>query len=195
MGPKHTKKREVLSTNDMVVIGMLAALCTVATYIKLPVGNGAMVHLGSAAIFTAGLLFRGTKAGFAGAIGSGVFDIIGGFSPYTLWSFVIKGIAGLLVGLIANSQTSQKVITMLIQPRSNRVKAALEMTKNLLAVLIGAAWNLIGYLIAWTVVLESFEAAMGNAVFSILTSAVGIVVSIPLAAALKKPLSKYSRTI
>jgi uncharacterized membrane protein len=195
MNREHDIKTGVFSTKDMAVIGMLAALCTVATYIKVPAGNGAMVHLGSAAIFTAALLFGGTKAGLAGAIGSGVFDIIGGFSPYTLWSFVIKGVAGFLVGLIASSEISRKVRTKLSQHKSNRAKAVLEMSKNLLAVLTGTVWNLAGYLIAWTVVLESFEAAMGNAVFSILTSAVGILVSIPLAATLKKPLSKYSRTI
>ena len=185
------KGKNTFTTKDLVITALLAALCTVATYIKVPAGNGAMVHLGSAAIFTAGILFGGKKAGFAGAIGSALFDIIGGFSPYTLWSFVIKGICGLLVGFIAHSKGSNAVMKKLISGKSGVAAGILEVVKNLIAVLVGAAWVLAGYLSAWTVVLGSFEAAMGNAIFSILTSVVGIIIAIPLTLALKKPLAKY----
>ncbi|MGI6705831.1 MAG: ECF transporter S component [Clostridia bacterium] len=61
------------SIRDIVRIGMLAALCIVATMIKIPYGHGAMVHLGTAAIFTFAILFGGVYAGLAGAIGSAFF--------------------------------------------------------------------------------------------------------------------------
>ncbi len=191
METNQVLRETTFSTKDIVIIGMLAAVCTVATYIKVPAGNGAMVHLGSAALFTSALLFGGTKAGLGGAIGSAMFDIIGGFSPYTLWSFIIKGLAGLLIGLIANSKFSRKLIAKLTEGKAQSIQLFIEAAWYFAAVLAGAVWTLVGYLGAWTVVIGSFEAAMGNAIFSILTSAAGIIVSIPLTLLLKKPLTKY----
>ena len=43
-----------IELRDIVIIGMLAAICVIATTIKIPYGHGAMVHLGTAAIFTIG---------------------------------------------------------------------------------------------------------------------------------------------
>jgi len=46
-----------LSTRDIVYIGFIAALCAVATTIRIEIPGGAMVHLGSAALFTTSILF------------------------------------------------------------------------------------------------------------------------------------------
>lgn len=170
------------TTQDLVVIGLLAAACTVATYIKIPVGTGAFVHLGSAAIFASAILFGGVKGGFAGAIGSAFFDLLGGFSPYTIWSFVIKGVAGLIIGGLAHTPALKKMAKSI--PGG-------EWGKNILATFVGAAWTLGGYLVAWTIVIGSWEAAVGNIMASVLSSTVGMIVGIPLAMALKKPLRKY----
>ncbi|MPN13698.1 hypothetical protein SDC9_161022 [bioreactor metagenome] len=164
------------SIHDIVIIGMLAAFCTIGTTIKIPYGNGAMVHMGSAAIYTAALLFGGVYAGLGGAIGSAFFDLLMGFSPYTLWSFFIKGIAGFVVGSIAHSGGSEGKNFM----------------RNILAVIAGAAWTLIGYLGAWTMVIGKFEAALLNIPSSLITSAAGMLAALPLAAALYKPISKLS---
>lgn len=164
------------SIRDIVIIGMLAAFCTIGTTIKIPYGNGAMVHLGSAAIYTTALLFGGVYAGFSGAIGSAFFDLLMGFSPYTLWSFFIKGLAGFIVGSIAHSGGAK----------------GKSFVRNILAVVAGAAWTLIGYLGAWTAVIGKFEAALLNIPSSLITSAVGALVALPLAAALYKPISKLN---
>lgn len=161
---------------DIVIIGMLAAFCTIGTTIKIPYGNGAMVHLGSAAIYTTGLLFGGIYAGFGGAIGSAFFDLLMGFSPYTLWSFFIKGLAGYIVGSIAHSDGAD----------------GKSFIRNLIAIIVGAVWTLIGYLAAWTAVIGKFEAALLNIPSSIITSAVGAAVALPLAAALYKPIRKLN---
>ncbi len=163
-----------LTVRDMAVIGMLSALLIIATMIKIPFGSGAMVHLGSAAIFTSGILFGGVYAGYAGAIGSAFFDIIMGFSPYTLWSFVIKGIAGLVVGSVAHSGGARGRSIIL----------------NLIACVAGAAWTLVGYLVAWSAVIGRWEAALGNAPASLMTSAAGLIVAIPLSTAVRGALEK-----
>lgn len=162
------------NTRYVIYVGMFSALCTVATFIKVPFGNGAMVHLGSAMIFTLAILFGGRYAGPAGAIGSALFDLLLGFSPYTLWSFVIKGIAGFLAGTIAHS-------------RDNKGK---NLPINIFALLVASLWTLVGYICAWSFVLGSFEAALLNIPSSLMSSSMGIMVSIPLSIALRKALDK-----
>lgn len=148
-------------TKDIAVIGMLAAMCVVMTMIHIPYGNGAMVHLGSAAIFIAAIYFGGYRAGIAGAIGTAFFDLLMGFSVYTIWSFFIKGITGFIVGSIAHSNRSE----------------GRSFAKNLFACLIGSLWTLVGYIVAWTVVIGDFRAALLNIPGSLMTSGVGIVVA------------------
>jgi uncharacterized membrane protein len=162
------------SIRDVVMIGMLAALCIVATMIKIPYGHGAMVHLGTAAIFTFAILFGGVYAGLAGAIGSAFFDLLMGFSPYTIWSLVIKGIAGWIAGTIAHGGGAE----------------GKHVGRNVVACLAGAVWTLLGYLAAWTVVIGRFEAAVANIPSSLMTSGVGILVAIPFSAVVRTALSK-----
>lgn len=90
-----------LGTRDLVFIGVFAAMCALGTTLKVPFGVGAMIHLGSAVIYTIAILYGGVYAGLSGAIGSALFDLVMGFSPYTLWSFVIKGLAGFIAGAVA----------------------------------------------------------------------------------------------
>lgn len=162
------------NTKYIVYVGMFSALCTVATFIKVPFGNGAMVHLGSAMIFTLAILFGGKYAGPAGAIGSAFFDLLLGFSPYTLWSFFIKGIAGYLAGSISHFRNN----------KGNNVLL------NIFALLVAACWTLIGYIIAWTAVIGSLEAAIANIPSSLMSSSMGMIVAIPLSIILKKALAK-----
>ena len=168
------KKYFVFSVRDIAIIGMLSALHTLSIMIKIPYGQGAMVHLGTAAIFTFAIVFGGKYAGPAGAIGAAFFDLLMGFSPYTLWSFFIKGIAGFLAGSIAHS--------------GNRKGDSLP--RNLVACLIAAGWTLAGYLLAWTVVLGSFTAAVMNIPSSLMSSGVGMLVGIPLGTTLRITLRK-----
>ena len=82
-----------LKTRDIVYIGFIAALCAVATTIRIEIPGGAMVHLGSAALFTTSILFGGLYGGLGAAIGSALFDLFGGHTQYIVFSFFIKGIA------------------------------------------------------------------------------------------------------
>ncbi len=168
---KNTRK---FSVQDVVIIGMLAALCTISTTIKIPYGNGAMVHLGTAALFTFSLLFGAVYGGLSGAIGAAIFDIVMGFSPYTVWSFFIKGIAGYIVGTISHAGGAQ----------------GKNVARNIIACIAGAIWTLGGYLVAWTAVIGRFEAAVVNSPSSMVTSGVGMIIAIPLAASLGATLRK-----
>ncbi|OON95662.1 MAG: hypothetical protein ATN36_07670 [Epulopiscium sp. Nele67-Bin005] len=176
-----TSKRK-FSTQDIVKIGMLASVCMLATFIKVPVGT-AMVHLGSAALFTIGILFGGVYGGLAGAIGSALYDIVGAYSAYTLWSFFIKGGAGFLVGFVANHK-------FLLNFAKSKGQTG-EIIKNIIAIFVAGAWTLAGYLVAWSFVLGGFDKAVLNIPASLLSSGIGLIVAIPLTLALKKPLRKF----
>lgn len=173
-----TTKRS-LTLRDTVTIGILAAMCTIATSLKIPFGVGAMVHLGTALLFTVAISFGGVYASLSGAIGSAFFDLLMGFSPYTPWSFFIKGIAGLIAGLLAHGLWPQEY-----QP------AAPWFWRSLLACIIAAAWTLGGYIVAWWQVTGSLSVAFANAPGSLLTSGVGIAVALFLAPRLRKAIHR-----
>ena len=76
-------------TLDLIITSMLIALVFVSTVflnIRLPIAaNGGLVHLGTAMLFISSILFGPKKGALAGAIGMGLFDIIGGKN--TLFGF------------------------------------------------------------------------------------------------------------
>ena len=160
---------------DMVFAGLLAAMCAIGTTIKIPLGVGAMVHLGTAMIFTTAIVFGGVYAGLAGAIGSALFDLLMGFSPYTMWSFVIKGSAGLIAGTVARG----------LWPGRAQKKW---LGRAVLGCVLAAAWTLAGYIVAWWQVTGSWAVAMGNIPASLLTSSAGLIVALIIAPKLRKVL-------
>jgi uncharacterized membrane protein len=171
------------NVRDIVFIGVLSSMCTIATTIKVPFGVGAMVHLGSAFLYTAGIIFGGAYAGLAGAIGSGFYDLLMGFSPYTLWSAVIKGIAGLIVGTVAKGLWPE------ITAKSNTAGKNL-IVRAFFACILAALWTLCGYILAWWYVTGSFTIAVGNIPSSLMTSSAGIIVALILGPKLRKVLKR-----
>lgn len=172
------QKKRRLELRDLVVIGMLAAMCMVATLIKIPFGSGAMIHMGTACIFLIGILFGGVYAGFAAAIGAAFFDLLMGFSPYTAWSFIIKGTAGYVTGTVARGAWPEALA-------GDRW-----VFKAISGMLLGAACTLGGYMVAWWAVLGSVTAAVANIPSSLITSGVGLVVAMVLAPKMRRILRK-----
>lgn len=177
-------EKRKLNIRDIVFAGVFAGMCAIATAIKIPFGVGAMVHLGTAFIFTIGIVFGGVYAGLAGAIGSAFYDLIMGFSPYTVWSFVIKGIAGLIVGVVAKGlwpETTADASTLL----GNKW-----VLRAVLGCILAATWTLGGYTVAWWQVTGSLTTAVANMPSSLMTSSVGIIVALLLAPKLRKVVTK-----
>ncbi len=177
----NNKRR--LTVKDIVYVGVLAAMCAMATSIKIPFGVGAMVHLGTAFLFTVGICFGGMYAGLAGAIGSAFYDLLMGFSPYTVWSFVIKGTAGLLVGFIAKG----------LWPAPIAYNAGNTWVwRALLGCVMAAAWTLGGYIVAWWQITGSLATAFANIPSSLMTSGVGLVVAMILSPKLRKNVNRLT---
>lgn len=172
-----------LTIKDTITIGVLAGMCAIATSLKLPLGVGAMVHLGTAFMFTVAIVQGGVYAGLSAAIGSAFFDLLMGFSPYTPWSFFIKGIAGLLAGTIAHG----------LWPQEHRQYSDANrrwLLRAVIGCLVAAAWTLGGYMVAWWQVTGSLTVAISNMPASLLTSGVGLPIALLLAPRLRKALNR-----
>lgn len=92
-------------TFDLILTAMLVALVFVSTVfinIRLPISaNGGLVHLGTAMLFIASILFGPKKGAIAGAMGMGLFDLIGGWALWAPITIVARGLQGYIVGKIA----------------------------------------------------------------------------------------------
>ncbi|WP_094604048.1 hypothetical protein SPSIL_044790 [Sporomusa silvacetica DSM 10669] len=172
-------EKRKLTTKDIVYSGVLAAMCAIATSLKIPFGVGAMVHLGTAFIFTVGICFGGVYAGLAGAIGSAFYDLLMGFSPYTAWSFIIKGTAGFIVGFVAKGVWPA--------PATSEGSWA---WRALIGCVLAAAWTLGGYIVAWWQITGSLATAFANIPSSLMTSGVGVVVAMILSPKLRKTVNR-----
>ena len=108
---------------------MMAALVTVSTYviqIPVPATNG-YINIGDVMVFTSALVFGPLVGGIAGGLGSSLADILGGYWPFVPVTFVVKGLEGLVSGLISDSR---------------------HVTKDTLAVLAGGIIMISGYFLA-----------------------------------------------
>ena len=94
-------------TQRLTLGAMLSAMVLLLTYIiKIPVSaTGGYVHLGDGMIFLAAALL-GPYAALIGGAGSALADLIGGYFPYVLPTFIIKGAMGALAGLLARKNKS-----------------------------------------------------------------------------------------
>lgn len=96
-----------LSTRTMVLIGLFAAICYIALYIRIPipspVGNP-FLHMGNMFVILAALLFNGFIGGAAGSIGMGLFDVFNGYGASAPKTFILKLGIGMVTGKVAHNK-------------------------------------------------------------------------------------------
>ncbi len=94
------------TTRELCLAALFTALVFVMTYVpKIPIPLG-YAHLGNAAVFLGVILMDKQKGAIAGAIGSALADLIGGFAIWILPTLLIKYIMALIFGSLysKNSQ-------------------------------------------------------------------------------------------
>ncbi|MCP1109846.1 ECF transporter S component [Ohessyouella blattaphilus] len=89
----------------MIYAALFAALTFVATsIIRIPTpGTSGYVHPGDAFVILGGILLGPLWGALAGGIGSALSDLVGGYVIYIPITFLIKGLAGGLVGYAFHS--------------------------------------------------------------------------------------------
>ncbi len=138
----HLKKLDMqhLDTRSLSFLALFIAFTAVATYLHIPGPSTSYFNLGEVAIYTIALTFGGRAGAVAGGVGSALMDIILGYSIWAPFTFVIKGLEGLVVGKIAGGEKSG-------------------MDRKIFAIVVGGNIMIIGYaltkafLLSWAVVL------------------------------------------
>lgn len=161
-------------TFDLIITSMLIALVFVATIllnIKLPItANGGLVHLGTAVLFISSILFGPKKGAIAGAIGMGLFDLVG---PWVLWApitFLARGLQGYIVGKVAWSK--------------GRNGSSLAL--NLIATIVSIPFMLAVYYLGEAIIFKSWIIPAASIPGNIVQNVVGLCVAIPVCVVLKK---------
>lgn len=106
-----------LDTRKITMVALLIAVVTVMTYINFPIfPNGGLIHLGYIALFPIAIVFGKEVGAIAGAFGMALFDVLSQWFAWAPATFIIVGIVGYVVGLIANGgeNTLRNVIAMVV---------------------------------------------------------------------------------
>ena len=102
----QTEKKRKITVNDIVVVGLMAALVFAGTNLRIYVPtlvDKTMIHFGNVFCLLAGLLFGGLKGGLGAGIGSAFYDLMDPSyitsAPFTL---INKFMMGFVAGKIAH---------------------------------------------------------------------------------------------
>lgn len=155
----------------IILIGLFMAINMLLTFINIPVGQS-MMHLGSLALFITVLFLNPIDAALASGLGMGLFDLLGGHAQWVLPTLIIKGLMAFVVAVIVRKG----------KPECENIAF------NLLGYVIGAIISLIGYYLAKVIFTGSFIVPLASIPGSILTSTVGIIISLPVGLILVKRL-------
>jgi uncharacterized membrane protein len=161
-------------TLDLIMTAMLVALVFLSTFflnIKLPISvNGGLVHLGTAMLFIASILFGPKKGALAGAIGMGLFDIMGGWLLWAPITIVARGLQGFIVGKIAWS--------------NGRKGSSLAL--NVTATIVSIPFMIAVYYLGEVILYGNWIVPLTSIPGDLLQNALGMIIAIPVCVALKK---------
>lgn len=130
MEMKNSQSKSSQRIREMVQIALMTAITYLAvSFLHIPYGSGGVVHLGDSIIFATAILFGTRQAVISGAIGMTMFDAFSQYAYYAPYTFVIKAIMALIIGLIANSNNAKG---------NNWVK-------NIIGIVLAGAWGVAGY--------------------------------------------------
>jgi len=99
--------KNLVKTVAYIGIGS-AIICAGTMIIQIPVPQTkGYINLGDALVLTIAMLFGAKLGGIAGGIGSALADIILGYAHWAPFTFIIKGLEGLIAGTLAHK--AQKI--------------------------------------------------------------------------------------
>ena len=161
------------TTKELVITGLSIALVFVATTcinIRLPIGQGGLIHLGNVPLFLVAIVFGKKIGALAGAFGMGLFDLMGGWTPWAPATFIIVGLMGYLVGIIAEKKD--------------------DFIGYVLAITAACAVKVAGYYIAEALIYGNWVQPVLSIPGNLIQIGVAAVVVLPVAGVLKKALRR-----
>ncbi len=162
---------KTMKTKDLTMIGLLTALVAVATMmitVPVPATEG-FIHVGDAVIFFAAVFFGRKKGALAAGIGSGLADLLLGYTVWILPTLIVKSVMGYLVGHFAEKAGQRPLAPLTI-----------------LGMSLGALWMVGGYLVAGSIIKGSLAVGLTGVPWDLVQGVGGIVLYVPVAAAMAK---------
>ncbi len=159
-----------MSTRQLTLTALLIALTTVATMaVRVPVpATQGYINLGDSLVYISALLFGPLTGLLAGGIGSALADLLGGYGQFAPYTLVIKGLEGLVVGLIAWQATRRPA------PTATGVARAVG------AIIVGGALMVLGYFVVEAYVMKiGVQAASAEVPGNVFQVVGGMIVAIP----------------
>ena len=167
-----------LNIRQLSLLALFTALIVVTTMsISIPmIGTQGYVNVGDTMIFVTALLLGARAGAIAGGIGSALADIFLGYFHWAPWTLLIKGVEGLIVGVIGHASFAEhKRITL----------------RSFLSLLAAVIWMVLGYYFAGGVMV-GFSAAVSSVPGNLIQGGAGIVLSIPLVYLLRNLINRDS---
>ena len=169
-------KTEMTKTSKLVITAMTMCLIMVAIFVlrvPIPFTQG-YINLSDAIIFM-GVLILGYKYGaVAAGVGSMMGDIIGGFAMWAPWTFVIKGVMAIIVGLILEAFAKKEITDKQF------------FAVKIFAMAMAGFFMVAGYYVAEGIMYGNWIVAALGIPWNIGQFAVGIVLAMALSSALAK---------
>ncbi|MBZ6527418.1 ECF transporter S component [Aerococcaceae bacterium DSM 111021] len=157
----------MLKTNNLIKIALLTALTTAISIlfiIPVPAMNG-IVTLCEAGIYLSAVLLGPAGGLWVGALSGGLIDMLSGYPQWALFSIIIHGIQGLLVGYMYR-----------------RLPKSFDL---ILSLVIGSLIMITGYFIA-TIILYTWPAAVASIPGNLIQNIFGMLVTLPVVRGLGK---------
>ncbi|AWK49791.1 ECF transporter S component [Clostridium beijerinckii] len=171
---EFNKARSKFKTKDMVETALLTALVFVATAfinIRLPIAaSGGLVHLGTAMLVIASVVFGKEKGAIAGAVGMAIFDLSSGWALWAPFTFVIRGVMGYILGAISYSNNKNGDNNII----------------NIFAVIISGIWMIAGYYLTEVILYGNWFSPIASIPGDITQIVMALIIGIPMAKVLKK---------
>ncbi|CAH2214145.1 ECF transporter S component [Tepidibacter aestuarii] len=149
--------------SSLVLMGLMTAMVCVGTMmiqIPVPATNG-FINIGDSIIFITSVLFGPAAGMVAGGIGSALADILSGYAHWALFTLIIKGLEGLVVGILVKKYKNKFILST--------------------SMVIGSIVMVVGYYIGGGILKGSFivslESIPWNAVQGVSSTIIGVLVS------------------
>lgn len=161
----------------IVMTAMMMCLVMIATmFIRVPIpGTQGYVHLGDSMVFLSVLILGWKYGAVASAFGGLLADVLGGAAAWAPWTFGIKGIMAVILGLIA----------MKLSERSSVSRGGF-LFGEVAGMVLAGIFMVAGYYLAEGVMYGNWVAPVIGIPWNIGQFAVGMVIAVVLATALCK---------
>ncbi len=160
-----------MDSRNLAAMAIMGALTTVVTMFALPFApTGGFFNLGDAIVMTTALIFGPIVGAVAGGVGSALADLLLGYSEFAPFTLLIKGLEGLLIGIIAGG------------------KGKTSLARLAVAWVVGGVVIVGGYWVAEAFFLGLGVTAANAEIIINIPQAIGSIIGIPIALGVKSRL-------